>query len=113
LSELQVELDSVKAVSPKREERPSCSWAGLAVASKEGASRGLSDLTGASYKATSHQIPIPQKVKLCQGRAVVGLPWLRSWRALWHIQMELDDRGAWNFKRIVWFCFACDDQWIF
>lgn len=43
MSELQVEFDSVKAVSPEREGRPSCSWAGLAGCSGKRGQQGAGD----------------------------------------------------------------------
>lgn len=65
LSELQVELDFAKAMSPEGEGRPSCSWVGLASCSKGRGQWGTGDPRMVLAIAESCQFQPRKRVKPC------------------------------------------------
>lgn len=105
LSELPVELDSAKAVSPKGEGRPSCSWLGQWLIQRKGPA-GTPD--GASYKAESHQLQSRKGMNCAKRGNQWGCCAEEVQSSLAHSD-ELGDGEAWNFKKIFWLGFALPD----
>lgn len=78
-----------RLLSPKGEGRPSCSWAEPAVAPKEGARRDPSDPRLVPATKLSPANSDPAKGQSVPRKGCGGAAAQRSWRAPWHIQMEL------------------------